>query len=244
MEYNDLQGLIKTLPASGIIWKYTSFERAIDLFQNASLYFRRLDKYPSKDYEGHFGRYEYDWLLRFMTDIRMKTDYFHEAETKAFIDDVRNDKARFFISCWMYNNNANFESRRHWEAYGNSNSENCGLLLKTSVSRYMKALSEFDLEGSFSQALVNYLNWSRLNLSIVFNSKPREFKWEDEARFSISLNKEVDINHLRVSVSLPDFIEEVRFPPNLKLKKRIELERILGDVGLENTLKQSLMRWN
>lgn len=246
MEYNDLEGLLKTLPTNGVVWKYTSFEHAIDLFRSSSLYFRRLDKYPIKDYEGHFGSYEYGWLLKFLQENKMEGDVSPEVSVKSLIEELKIKKTRFFISCWMNNNNPNFESRRHWEAFGDSNSENCGLLLRTTVEEFMKALIKSDLDGSFSQAEVNYSNWDRLNLSVVFNSKPNEFRWEAEARFSITMYKKEYTDYLRVPVSLPAFIKEVRYPPSLSMAKKNELLEVLHEVGLDEkvTPKRSLMKWD
>ncbi|GAB3016622.1 hypothetical protein GCM10027284_39630 [Cyclobacterium sediminis] len=215
------------------IWRYLDFSKFIDLLENKSLFFSKVDSYEDK-YEGvhnamgandHYDITNDGELLKtkFPTDQRGKGN---SERYKLYVTDLLETlKKCVGINCWRFNE---FDSHAMWKIFLSSNE---GVAIKTTVFKLKKSLITKSINQKIHIGRIKYIDYQKDKIPIdnFFNSffyKNNYFYHESEFRIlyyeirnsnypSLNNSNLIPINEkgVKLEIHLEDLIDEIILSP-------------------------------
>ncbi len=187
--YEELEG-INPPNDEDTLWRYTNFEKFVNLLVTESLFFTRADKFEDP-YEGFIPQSIIDAYKHSLT--RVAPEEFVEAIMK------RNEDSRKYVMCNCWHQNI-VESMAMWEKYYMRNS---GVAIKTTMQKMKNSLTnthsiyigkiEYIYDNTDdNQYMQNFLN-SEIPLAkkltyFPYFQKRKEYEHEQEVRLVVDID--------------------------------------------------------
>jgi len=225
-------------PKSNIqIWRYTNFEKFIDLLDNEELFFCRLDKFQDP-FEGIFRLKDYE-------------------NTKVLWRDEHKIKQFYFANCWHQNK---FQSDAMWKIYLDTNN---GIAIKSSFDKLVKSLEETEEEIHISQ--IRYINQNTTTFNELMNENINEFgsslnqftykriAFEHEKELKLyyidmpipgtvaNAEEREPLNYRKIKVNLNELVQEIVISPLADKWFKDLVERLLKNYKKNYTVSQSML---
>jgi hypothetical protein len=219
---------LKTPPRKTVLWRYMDFAKFVDMIENRTLWFARVDQLEDP-LEGTHTDGE-------LAGIRKNLEKKH---AESLIRIVRSGRSDVYVNCWR---SGPTESLAMWDLYGNGS----GIVaVKSSVGRLREAVATCGKPVYISK--VQYLDWRDAsgldNVLVACTRKDLSYQHEAEVRvmiFEASNNRSTRGSlGIRLPVDIERLITEVVVGPR-EQKWVVRLaERVMERYGLTQRVSAS-----
>lgn len=173
------------------LWRYMDFTKFIDLLENSTLFFPKVELFEDK-FEGIHNGLNYDSMLNFMygqkKDIKDSELKIVDYAFEHFSDIINQLKNSCGISCWRL---SEYESHAMWKIFLSSNE---GIAIRTNIGKLKNNLQISESQNIFLGP-VKYINYNsqQVPLSHVYSflfHKNKYFEHESEFRVIVGETQE------------------------------------------------------